>query len=129
MIHQETHLVTESNGPRPGGPAGECLYCHREIGREHAEDCVCRRRSVVIRATIEYAVEVPENWDQYEIEFHRNDSSWCASNLIDDLRRLDLSEGCLCAVVKFEFVREATAQDDLGPMVLDDDPADPPATC
>jgi hypothetical protein len=43
------------------------------------------------------------------IEFHRNDSSWCAGNIMDELEAIAKPSGCLCEHVSFEYVGEAPA--------------------
>jgi predicted nucleic acid-binding Zn-ribbon protein len=91
---------------------GKCPYCGVKLGKEHSEGCVCRKRTVVIKATFEYAVEVPEFWDKSEIEFSRNDGSWCVDNALDELKRVAEHQGCLCHLAKFEYVREATEADE-----------------
>lgn len=45
--------------------------------------------------TIIYVMDVPSDWDKAMVEFHLNESSSCASNVIDKLKELD-SHGCLC---------------------------------
>lgn len=97
---------------RPAGNPGECFYCQRKAGEQHAADCVMRRRTVVIRASVELVVDVPETWSANDIEFQRNESSMCANNLIHDLQALSERAGCLCQFADFEFVREATAEDE-----------------
>jgi hypothetical protein len=111
MIHPETHLVTKDHGPRPAGKADECFYCRRKIGDEHAPECVVRERTVVVRMTIEYVTKVPEHWDTDGIDFHYNDSSWCASNALNELAAINNRGVCVCGHAKFEFVREATEDD------------------
>lgn len=112
MDHPETHTVTLDNGPRPAGKPDRCFYCNQCIGELHTETCVLRNRTVVVRAVVEYVVRVPSSWSVEDILFHRNDSSWCKSNLISELERIDGSV-CLCGSVLFEFVREATVEDEL----------------
>jgi hypothetical protein len=58
--------------------------------------------------TTEVVVEVPEFWDEDMIDFHRNESSWCASNILPDLE----ARPCICKDTTFDFVREATEEDD-----------------
>ncbi len=116
MIHPETHTVTTTHGPRPAGPLDECFYCQAKVGTNHDLTCVFRSRTVVIRAIIEYVVDVPEHWTEDNILFHRNEGSWCASNCVEELKRLtddsDENDGCICDKVRFEFVRDATPEDD-----------------
>ena len=40
------------------------------------------------------------------INFHRNKGSWCATNVLSELERLDNRLGCLCGVLKFKYLRE-----------------------
>lgn len=115
MIHSNTHAVTVTNGPRPAGKPDECFYCQSHVGTTHAPDCVLRERTIVVRATIEYVVTVPEHWDAHQIVFHRNDGTWCASNGLAELaalaERLDAVNSCPCSYVEYGFVREATIED------------------
>jgi len=65
---------------------------------------------VKVRATVEYEVDVPHDWKAEMIEFRYNDSTWCATNLIGDLKQFSeekaKKEGsdCLCQHVKVEYV-------------------------
>ncbi len=83
----------------------KCFYCREKVGKYHLEDCVFIKRKVLVRAIIEYEVDVPNFWDEGDVEFHRNESSWCASNLIYELEELDKKENCLCGNTKFEFIK------------------------
>jgi hypothetical protein len=71
------------------------------------------KRRVRLRYIIEVDVDVPHSWTAADIEQHRNDSSWCADNAIDDIDRhtSHLAEGeeaefteCLCSRFRAEFV-------------------------
>ena len=114
----ENWLVTPENGPRPAGPPDRCFYCGAAIGSQHAESCVIRKRTVVVRATVEYVVTVPEDWDAHMIEFHRNDGSWCAGNGLSEIGRLaeyldrDDAPECGCSLATWEYVREASPEDE-----------------
>jgi hypothetical protein len=108
MIHPETHEVTEDRGPRPAGPPDECFYCLQPVGERHKGDCIIRERTVVLRMTVELVVRVPEEWDHDMIEFHRNESSWCSGNVVSELKRKE----CLCRETKFQYLREATQEED-----------------
>lgn len=120
MIHPETHTVTTENGPRPAGPPDQCFYCQQALGQPHKADCVLRRKTVVVRAIMEYTIDVPESWDKDGIEFHRNDSSWCSGNglaeIADMKDRLDADESgttsCGCSILRYEFVRDADKVDE-----------------
>lgn len=112
-MRQSSCLVTVENGPRPAGKPDECFYCQRKLGEEHLSRCVLRSRTVVVRVTIEMVRQVPDDWTAEDIEFHINDSSWCADNIVDDLTRFtERGEGCLCRHLSAEYVREATAEDE-----------------
>ncbi len=111
MILEETKRVTPTHGPKPAGRPDRCFYCHRMVGQDHTDDCVMYERTVVLRATIEYVVRVPKHWDVHQIEFYRNEGSWCGSNGIDELERIkqkrDEKGACMCSMVSYEYVDEA----------------------
>ena len=44
-------------------------------------------------------------------DFHYNDSSWCASNILDRLEERS-NFRCLCDVASFEYLRDATEEDE-----------------
>ena len=112
MKHPETYIVTESNGPRPAGPPDKCFYCGQPIGTEHDYSCVCRKRTVVVNVSFIALIVVPESWDADTINFCRNESSWCVSNLltVDGLK----DESCLCPCTKILFSHEASTKDEDG---------------
>lgn len=74
------------------------------------------RKTVRIRATIEYDLEVPEDWTNEDIEFHRNEGTYCADRIVDELKSQmgtdDLhytEEGyrpCMCGTAQFEVLDE-----------------------
>lgn len=101
---------------RPAGKPDECFYCHTPMEGEHLPDCVCRDRTVVIAATFELVVRVPENWDAAMVDFHLNESSSCDDNVLvklDNLSdRLEKDGACLCANFSGEYLREATEEDE-----------------
>lgn len=90
-----------------------CFYCHHLVP-DHAEDCVCRERTVVLEFRIKFVACVPASWDQAMIEFHRNESSYCSSN---DIRQLyeeseqDPGRCTTCQRSEVLFIREATIKD------------------
>lgn len=97
--------IVKKEDERPAGKgSGHCFYCPSKIGKPHAKDCVLYTKTVTIRMIIEYPIEVPNAWDKDRIEFHRNESSWCVNNAIDELQELDKENGCFCGVTKFELV-------------------------
>ena len=118
-------LEITDTGERPvGSKKGFCFYCNSKAG-DHADDCICVKRSVVVRMIIEYVVAVPRSWSKDQVEFHRNKGSWCADSDINDLAdSLDESK-CGCISSRFEFLREASQQNHLRLPVLikEEDPA------
>ncbi|ENZ77978.1 MULTISPECIES: hypothetical protein [Ralstonia] len=99
--------VTEQ-AQRPARMDGTCFYCKQPIGSAHRSDCVLIVKSVRVRLTVEYEVLVPADSTPEMVEFHRNRSSWCANNTIEELQALaNNPNGCLCDHAKFEFVAEA----------------------
>jgi hypothetical protein len=103
-------LVTaKDHGIRPAGKPDECFYCRRKVGERHGPDCVIPQRRVTLRATVEFEVDVPAGWAREQIEFHRNDGSWCANNLVDDLAAFAIraertEQGCMCGRTKIEYL-------------------------
>lgn len=105
-------LVTEK-AMRPASTRRECFYCGAPIGKEHGEDCVLVKRRSRVRVTLEYDIVAPADWDEYAIEFHRNDGSWCANNMIGELialeEKLDAEGGgCLCPNARFEVTSQSS---------------------
>lgn len=95
-------IVTEKSQRPAQKDLGKCFYCHQPIGSEHKSDCVLIMKKVKVRMTIEYEVEVPADWSKEMVEFHRNESSWCAGNAIAELESLGDGNECLCGVATFE---------------------------
>jgi hypothetical protein len=90
-----------------------------ERGVEHKTDCVMRKRTVMVRFTVDLAMEYPEDFDAQAIEFNWNQGSLCADNLIDRMQdatdRMEehsQTHGCLCRFVEAKFLREATKDDE-----------------
>lgn len=122
MKHQ-THLRTvdrtvqpDDDGIRPAGPDDACYYCGTEIGGQHDEKCPILRRVVVLEATITVALPVTLDATPESIEFHWNNGTRCASNLVDELTRMtsvddDGATMCLCDATRFRYVREAAVAD------------------
>lgn len=114
-MKRDNWLVTERDTRSGNGGAGvphKCFYCTAATGTEHDAECVCRRRTVVVRMTVEHIVVVPESWNSDQINFHRNDSSWCVSNAFRQLADLSDSSGqCHCGHTEVEYLRDATEDD------------------
>jgi hypothetical protein len=109
-------IVTRDD-TRSGERNGErdtCFFCQSTLGQEHQPECVIRSRTVVVRYVIETLRPVPEAWEPHSIDFHMNDSSWCASNLLEELREIypDGPGVCLCGDLLGEYLREATTEDE-----------------
>lgn len=103
----------EQEGIRPAGPPDACFYCKTPLGSQHTEMCVVRVRTVVVEFKVEMLVTIPETWTQEQIEFHYNDGSWCATNVIAFMEEQDERLGCLCNTVEAAFLREATEEDQI----------------
>lgn len=89
---------------RPAGPSDRCYYCDQALGQPHLRECVIPQRRVIVRMVVEYEISVPRAWTQDQIEFHRNESSWCATNAFSELKDIP---GCLCEQTSFTYVGEA----------------------
>lgn len=87
---------------RPASKGVCCFYCGQGVGEDHKPECVMIQKKVKVRMVVEYFASVPAHWDKHMIEFHRNESSWCASNALDELNKLD----CICQNTNFEYLGE-----------------------
>lgn len=96
-------IVTEK-AQRPANMNGRCFYCDQPIGEQHKSDCVHIRKTVKVRMIVEYEVDVPADWGKQQVEFHRNEGSWCSNNALDELERLAEEKGCLCHAMEFEYL-------------------------
>lgn len=105
----ELPLVTkDDDGIRPAGKPDECFYCGAKVGEHHHYDCVTVTKTVKVKATVEYEIEVPLFWKKDNIEFHYNDGTWCADNIVNDLdnyiAKLNEKGECLCPYCKIEVL-------------------------
>lgn len=97
-------FVVTRDAMRPASDKERCFYCHEPIGGTHLDAGVLVKKRVKVRATVEYEIEAPAAWTDKDIEFHRNESSWCANNLIGELERLRCAAtGCLCDCTEFTY--------------------------
>lgn len=95
----------------PAGEPNECFYCGAKVGEQHKQKCEIREKTIVTRVTIDFVDSVPEYWDRELIDFYYNESSWCASSILHKLKeRSDFR--CLCDVASFEYLRDATEEDE-----------------
>jgi len=92
---------------RPASNKNECFYCESKIGEFHKDDCVLIKKKVKVKAIIEYEIEVPHHWNKDMIEFSRNEGSWCASNIINELKEIDKKNGCLCNIIKYKLIKDS----------------------
>lgn len=101
-------LVTEAAMRPAGNGARRCFYCHSAIGSPHKEDCVTIRREWRVRVTFEIDLDMPASWDREMVDFHLHESSWCASNIANEIERLDAkNKPCLCRTFSAELVAES----------------------
>lgn len=111
----------------PSGDADGCCYCKEKIGASHKTDCVLRRRTVVVRLTIEYVTTIQEDDGEppENALFFWNEGRYCMDTALEDVRAFVFDEeagddpddprkthGCICPVATLEYVREATDQDE-----------------
>lgn len=90
-----------------------CVQCCALLGEEHEPNCIFRKRTVVIKLEVEYVVDVPDSWEEDDIDFHRNESSWCSDNGIEEIQdMLKRTKGCLCGKCSWSYVREANERDE-----------------
>jgi hypothetical protein len=107
MNQDNTKYIVSRDAMRPASLEEMCFYCHQPIGQEHKESCVLIKKKVKVRMTVEYIISVPNEWDKDQIEFHRNDSTWCADNAIKELEEFSKG-GCLCQYTNFEYLGDET---------------------
>lgn len=109
-------LVKENDTDiRPAGKPDECFYCGSKVGEPHKHGCVTVVKKVKLKATIEYEKEVPADWDDEQIYYHYNLGTWCANNIIDDLKdyidELNEYNDCLCHHSEIEVIEEQKMND------------------
>lgn len=64
-------------------------------------------RYVMIKAEITMPFKTTIE-DREHVEFLLQESSWCASNIIDTIQELiEKNSGCLCDFINIEYLREA----------------------
>lgn len=100
-------FIVTPKAMRPASSKRECFYCQQAVAGYHSVTCVLVEQRVKVRMIVEYEVTVPAHWDQYMIEFHRNEGSWCSDNAIDELREFSEGpHGCLCDIAQFEYIKD-----------------------
>lgn len=67
------------------------------------------RKTVRARMSFEVDWEVPAEWNDEQVLFYFNGSSFCTLNLLEEaLRKGDSQEGCTCAYGEITLVTEKT---------------------
>lgn len=101
-------VLQDDAGIRPAGRQDECFYCQQKIGTPHLETCVILQQKVKIRYSFEIEIDVPAHWDRDNIEFHRNEGSWCADNAYDAIESFVEEKGlsCSCSIFKAEVIEQ-----------------------
>lgn len=115
MIHKESFIVTKTNGPRPAGKPGHCFYCGIHVGHEHAKNCICRKRTIIMKAEIEVLMEMGEDPNIYTEAYinHKFDGegTYCMDNIIEMIETAR-GDSCLCGNAKMTYLREASEKDE-----------------
>ena len=120
-------VLMDDDGIRPAGPSDACFFCRSKIGQLHREDCVTIVRRTVYEVFLDDVLVGrwehldPASWYEGDCEFHKNESSWCKSNILAD-EKLDVTPealekmkgiadvGCLCSRVDLTVVERDTDQ-------------------
>jgi len=122
MNIESTNLVTPDD-LRPGikGSSNQCGYCTSILGDPHQPECVCLKKIVVVEMTMQIQMEFPRSFDQDNIEFRLNESTYCTDSAIDGLHRWTEEQEqkknqyggsrCSCPVTQFKYLRDATEKD------------------
>ncbi|MEX5630913.1 hypothetical protein, partial [Pseudomonas marginalis] len=85
------------------GLPDECSWCKQKIGEEHLFECVTQTHKVKVRYIFEIEIDMPVSFTKENIEYNRNDGTWCADNAIDELKKAS-ENNCLCSVFKAEVI-------------------------
>lgn len=78
-------VTKDDDGIRPAGKPDECFYCSEKVGQKHKLDCVTITRKVVVEYAFTLVIDFPQTWDKEDIEFNRNEGTWCANNALAEL--------------------------------------------
>ena len=97
-------FIVTKKAMRPASEKRECFYCGAFIGEPHGDKCVLIQKKVKIRAIVEYEINVPCHWGKNDVEFSRNESSWCAGNFVSELSEIQEEKFCLCGNTEFKFI-------------------------
>lgn len=102
-------IVLENDfGIRPAGEPDTCFYCNQKVGQEHLRDCVTIKKKIKVRYCFEIEIDVPHFWESDNVEFHLNESSWCADNAVGELveyqEKQEEQGWCMCDSFYGEFI-------------------------
>lgn len=106
------------DGIRPAGLPDHCFYCGQRVGKPHGPHCVIVTKVVELRVRVgdvegPWITTVPHAWDEEDIRYRYNDSTWCAGNLFDEdlaeplashLAAMD-PDGCICDMTTVSLAR------------------------
>ena len=59
-----------------------------------------------VRIVINLPMDFPEEWDNEMIEFHLNESSYCCDNIIDELSKYAVMNGCICPITHCKVISD-----------------------
>lgn len=99
-----SEYVVTKKAMRPASSQERCFYCHRDIGKEHSHECVLIKKKATVRMIVEYEVDIPNDWGESDVLFHRNMGSWCSDNAVQELEELSEENNCLCGIIVYEYV-------------------------
>lgn len=100
-----TDFIVTEKASRPAGRKDICFYCNQPVGQPHRTECVYIKRRWRVRVTVEIDIERPADWPQHMVEFHLNDSSWCASNIGQEIvDYVETGPPCLCGSFEAEIL-------------------------
>ena len=103
----KTNYKVTENAKRPASDEEACFYCRSPIGDYHKEDCVLVRKKVMIKMTVGYEVVVPACWTKEDVEYSRNDGTWCANNALYELKEMtEKNKTCMCHYANFEYIED-----------------------
>lgn len=97
-------LLVTRKAMRSASDREECFHCRQPIGASHKPDCVLIMKKVLVRMTVEYEIAVPSHWSKKDIESHRNEGTWCAGNIIEELQEFAGESECLCSCTRFTYL-------------------------
>ena len=101
--------LVHHGGPGTRADPNQCFYCKQKTGEYHKADCVSVNKKVRIRVSWDIEVTVPMHWTKEDIEFHRNEGSYCSDNDIErlgDIFNERAHTGCSCSSYECKYLGE-----------------------